>query len=204
MCIDYSFFVAGWCYLNHEESLPTVWAKIAFWEKRTRIGAMQSVNKNDVIICNSSHSVPSANDKLEVISLDKLDSKSECKQCHKQASKAANQNPFTTSGVVLSHCNNGEVWLFNQDERPVFILSATLNFDPKSSCPNVVRLDPGSCSCIFDPEAFPYHKKLAQNLPIDPYSIKVSLAKGFGPGYTRSQISSCPSWFEVLLNIDRN
>ena len=104
-----------------------------------------------------------------------------------------------TSGVVVTLGRGGEVWLFNQDKFPVFVSSPTLEGKTESV---VLKIEAGHCSRIFDPTLFLQCEKLQQFLPVDPYSINVSLMKGFGPAYKRTRITSCPCWFQVILNLN--
>ena len=190
------FCVLEWCYYGWSEHTSHTWAQIAFWEMRTRVGPLQSVKRNDVIIEHYSDkhsSRQSSPDSIDVISLDKI----------KGPNSKSSLRHRATSGIILSHSNYGEVWIYNEDEYPIFISSVTVNFDTDGYLSKVLRVEPGHCALIFNPELFPYYRKMTKHLPLDPFSVKVSFAKGFGPGYSRSQISSCPSWFEILLNIER-
>lgn len=36
--------------------------------------------------------------------------------------------------------------------------------------------------------------------PVDIYSLRISFAKGWGPSYSRQEVTSCPCWLEVMLS----
>lgn len=39
-----------------------------------------------------------------------------------------------------------------------------------------------------------------QTGPVDTHSVRISFAKGWGPNYSRQEVTGCPCWLEVLLN----
>lgn len=102
------------------------------------------------------------------------------------------------------------VWAYNRSESPIFVNSPTLD-DPESRTLLVYRVPPGFCLNIFD------HTKILQlpygsgttrtsnqtsgfaSGPVDINSVRISFAKGWGPKYSRQEVTSCPCWLEVLL-----
>lgn len=123
-------------------------------------------------------------------------------------------------GVILSQESDG-VWAYNISSQPIFVNSPTVTADMYSNLNNnsspsyrssaslcVYRVSPGHCLCIHDPfRAEPLwrqqyllgEQQLPPTGPIDPNSIRISFVKGWGPNYTRSEITTCPCWLEVLL-----
>lgn len=123
------------------------------------------------------------------------------------------------SGVILSQESDG-IWAYNISSQPIFVNSPTVTADMYSNLNNnsspyrgsaslcVYRVSPGHCLCIHDPfRAEPLwrqqcllgEQQLPPTGPIDPNSIRISFVKGWGPNYTRSEITTCPCWLEVLL-----
>lgn len=65
------------------------------------------------------------------------------------------------------------------------------------------RVPTEHCLCVFDPVKIA-HKDYTCNIgnprgPIDTNSVTISFGKGWGHGYSRMEISSCPCWIEILL-----
>nr|AVK72322.1 SMAD6 protein [Isodiametra pulchra] len=175
------------------------WCHLAFWEERCRVGSLQQGSKSAIFITNRQSN--SISERASVVFLNDLTSKT-----------AANNNFLpsnptrerVSTGICLWRDPGGSIWLFNFDNLPVFVDSPSLynaeKLDVRST--PAVRIGGGQCCRVFQVDAFRRLCCLVEGraLPIDPYSIRVSLAKGFGEGYSRTHITSCPIWFEVLLN----
>ncbi|XP_073525330.1 mothers against decapentaplegic homolog 6-like [Phyllobates terribilis] len=162
------------------------WCKLAYWEHRTRVGGLYSVTESSIHIF---HDLPKASGLCLGF----------------QGSEPRNETVKRTRkkiglGLVLSH-EQGEVWVYNQSEHPIFINSPTLA--PVHAPGQAVhKLLPGYSIKVFDAE-------IAANLvgrsdlgdgPYDPHSVRISFAKGWGVCYSRQFITSCPCWLEILLN----
>ena len=114
-------------------------------------------------------------------------------------------NLFSFSGMTLSHETDG-VWVYNRSEYPIFVNTPTLD-DPDSRTVVVFRVPPGHCLNIFNREAaasvlgeaVAAARFRTPDGPIDPYSVRISFAKGWGPKYSRREVTGCPCWIEVLL-----
>lgn len=109
---------------------------------------------------------------------------------------------FCILGVTLSQEMDG-VWVYNRSDSPIFVNSPTLEeIEPHSV--TVYRVGSGYSLCIFD-----YSKAAAGNFgwnftnfsdgPVDHNSVRISFAKGWGPNYSRPEVTACPCWLEVLL-----
>ncbi|KAK7794292.1 hypothetical protein R5R35_007678 [Gryllus longicercus] len=107
-------------------------------------------------------------------------------------------------GVTLS-CEVDGVWAYNRSDGPIFVNSPTLD-DPDSRTLLVYRVPPGHCINVFEhakaEEARRRRRQLeqlTQSGPTDPNSVRISFAKGWGPKYSRQEVTACPCWIEVLL-----
>lgn len=100
-------------------------------------------------------------------------------------------------GVTLSLEADG-VWLYNRSQEPVFVSSPALDAAAAKAL-LVWRVAPGHCLCIFDPACPPPAVSLPNIGPVDPRSVRISFAKGWGPKYSRRDVTACPCWLEVLL-----
>ncbi|CAH2040092.1 unnamed protein product, partial [Iphiclides podalirius] len=100
-------------------------------------------------------------------------------------------------GVTLSLEPDG-VWLYNRSQEPVFVSSPALDAAAARAL-LVWRVAPGHCLCVFDPAAPPAPLCPPHVGPVDPRSVRISFAKGWGPKYSRRDVTACPCWLEVLL-----
>lgn len=118
---------------------------------------------------------------------------------------------------------SGGVWLYNRTDHPIFVNSPTLSPPPASTTTTtttsltstlpsnvctVYKVPPSYSIQIFDFEKSRLYERLRDSSrqsdgPFDPYSIRISFAKGWGSTYSRQYITSCPCWLEVLLQVPR-
>lgn len=130
--------------------------------------------------------------------------------------KPSNLVSSSIAGLMLSQEADG-VWAYNRSDSPIFVNSPTLG-DPESRTLLVYRVPPGFCLNIFDRGKIlqlPYGgggvggggggggggqaAAFAASGPFDVNSVRISFAKGWGPKYSRQEVTSCPCWLEVLL-----
>lgn len=109
------------------------------------------------------------------------------------------------TGITLSLEEDG-VWMYNRSEWPVFVNSPSLD---RPGCRTflVYRVPAGHCFRIFCPDLGGPHpapsfwpEESFTAGPVDPNSVRISFAKGWGPKYHRQEITGCPTWLEVLLS----
>jgi MAD (mothers against decapentaplegic) family protein 6/7 len=103
---------------------------------------------------------------------------------------------FNSAGVLLSQEADG-VWAYNLSNAPLFVNSPTLD-EPHSRALVVYKVPAGSCLRIFE---WGRRRRPPDSScgPVDPHSVRLSFAKGWGPKYSRQEVTSCPCWLEVLL-----
>ncbi|KAI5728571.1 hypothetical protein M8J77_018118 [Diaphorina citri] len=179
------------------ERRPGEWCKLAYWELSHRVGRLYPVVTPYIhvfwaqpcgdglcleTLATGNNSAPSGNGP------------------HHVPDAVRRTRTKIGLGLTLSLEADG-VWAYNRSEAPVFVNSPGLD-DPGPPTLLVYRIPPGHCLNIFDPalpprlrESFP----APPTGPVDPNSIRISFAKGWGPKYSRQEITACPAWLEVLL-----
>ncbi|XP_015590044.1 mothers against decapentaplegic homolog 6 [Cephus cinctus] len=168
------------------------WCTLAYWELGGRVGRLYPVEPATVNVFDSL-----------------LDGDGLCLATLAENHTASPAVQRTRSkiglGLMLSQESDG-VWAYNRSESPIFVNSPTLD-DPESRTLLVYRVPPGFCLNIFDRTKtlqLPYCGTTSQapafaSGPVDVNSVRISFAKGWGPKYSRQEVTSCPCWLEVLL-----
>ena len=94
------------------------------------------------------------------------------------------------------------MWVHNRSQVPVFVNSPTLDV-PNSRTFAVFKIPPGFSMQVFSWDLARLYCSLrdpaAYDGPFDPHSVRLSFAKGWGPGYARQYVECCPCWLEVML-----
>ncbi|KAK2575697.1 hypothetical protein KPH14_012087 [Odynerus spinipes] len=175
------------------------WCTLAYWELGGRVGRLYPVEPSTVNVFDSLHD----GDGLCLATL--AENYAAPPSVQKTRSKIG-------LGLMLSQEADG-VWAYNRSESPIFVNSPTLD-DPESRTLLVYRVPPGFCLNIFDRTKvlqLPSYNtsgnsRSGNNVvsgfssgPIDINSVRISFAKGWGPKYSRQEVTSCPCWLEVLL-----
>lgn len=170
------------------------WCKLAYWELSQRVGRLYPVQSTAVNIFWTDL-------QADGLSLETLahHSFSPPESVHRNRNKIG-------LGITLSLEEDG-VWMYNRSDWPVFVNSPSLD---RPSCRTflVYRVPAGHCFRIFYPKVLrppptsTYWAATATTVagPIDPNSVRISFAKGWGPKYSRQEITACPTWLEVLLS----
>ena len=120
-------------------------------------------------------------------------------------------------GILLSHSDAEGLWVYNRTQSPIFVNSPTLEPPPNILNHNsgaeitppdsnnypftVIKVLPGYSIQIFDYQKSALYEQIrpAFHGPFDPYSVRISFAKGWGGKYSRQVVTNCPCWLEVLL-----
>ncbi|XP_005431344.2 mothers against decapentaplegic homolog 7-like [Geospiza fortis] len=164
------------------------WCVVAYWEEKTRVGRLSSVQEPSLDIF---YDLPQGNG----FCFRQLNSENKSQLVQKVRGKIG-------YGIQLTREVNG-VWVYNCSSYPIFIKSATLD-NPDSRMLLVHKVFPG-----FSIKAFDYEKAYSLQRPNDHefmqqpwtgFTVQISFVKGWGQCYTRQFISSCPCWLEVILN----
>ncbi len=169
------------------------WCHIAYWEHRTRVGRMYTVFLDSV---NIFYELPHG-DGFCLRSLTR-DERSE---------SVVRTRKKVGCGLTMSRETDG-VWLYNRSNFALFVNSPTLDALPPSRTLTVHKLMPGYSIKIFDYAKSQMLEHVRRDPeppdgPTDPYSIRISFIKGWGPRYSRQFITSCPCWLEVILTRPR-
>ncbi|CRL05187.1 CLUMA_CG018147, isoform A [Clunio marinus] len=169
------------------------WCELAYWELNERVGSR----------------VPVEDAAVDVFSEQTRGAGLCIKTLAQQRSTRTPDSVLRTRekiglGVTLSNESDG-VWLYNRSTAPAFAHSSTL-CDIDSRTKTVHKVPPGHCLRVFDP------LKINESIlwpspirgfpigPVDMHSVRISFVKGWGPNYTRQDVTGCPCWLEVLLN----
>ncbi|XP_012286211.1 mothers against decapentaplegic homolog 6 [Orussus abietinus] len=169
------------------------WCTLAYWELGGRVGRLYPVEPSTVNVFDSLHD----GDGLCLATL---------AENHTAPPAVQRTRSKIGLGLMLSQEADG-VWAYNRSESPIFVNSPTLD-DPESRTLLVYRVPPGFCLNIFDRSKIrqgPYHGTGSSATsgfasgPVDVNSVRISFAKGWGPKYSRQEVTSCPCWLEVLL-----
>lgn len=164
------------------------WCVVAYWEEKTRVGRLYSVQESSLDIF---YDLPQGNG----FCLGQLCSDNKSPLVQMVRAKIG-------YGIQLTREADG-VWVHNRSCYPIFIKSATLD-NPDSRTLLVHKVFPG-----FSIKAFDFDKADCLQRPNDHefsqqprtgFTVQISFVKGWGQCYTRQFISSCPCWLEVIFN----
>ncbi|XP_063926160.1 mothers against decapentaplegic homolog 6 isoform X2 [Zophobas morio] len=166
---------------------PSEWCRLAYWELAQRVGPLYPVEAPAVNVFGD---VPYC----DGLSLETLSQHN----CNAPESVRHGRCKIGL-GVTLSH-EGGSVWVYNRSDNPIFVNSLTLD---SADSPLPTRVPAEQCLCVYDPKKAA-HRTCGWDFttpfgPVDPNSIRISFAKGWGPCYKRQEITSCPCWLEILL-----
>ncbi|XP_050539431.1 mothers against decapentaplegic homolog 6-like [Daktulosphaira vitifoliae] len=169
------------------------WCKVAYWELSQRVGRLYPVDTKSV---NVFWNVPIGTG----LSLAALTQHNYSPTQQTPDSVLRNRTKIG-QGLALSREDDG-VWAYNLSDWPMFVNSPTLD-DPDSRSYLVFRVPSGHCLNIFTGNPHGDRIRYSNGLrvgPVDPNAVRISFAKGWGPKYSRQEITSCPTWIEVLLD----
>lgn len=190
---DHERLVAGSLATDGEErqSWESEWCRLAYWELTQRVGRQFGVRVRAVDVFGGGGGACGSG--RHGLCLDALDQRGDAPQVEQVRKTRAKIG----LGVTLSLESDG-VWLYNRSQEPVFVSSPALDAAAAKAL-LVWRVAPGHCLCIFDPACPPPAVSLPHIGPVDPRSVRISFAKGWGPKYSRRDVTACPCWLEVLL-----
>ncbi|XP_070164446.1 mothers against decapentaplegic homolog 6 [Polyergus mexicanus] len=172
------------------------WCTLAYWELGGRVGRLYPVEPSTVNVFDSLHD----GDGLCLATLT---------ENHNAPPAVQRTRSKIGLGLTLSQEADG-VWAYNRSESPIFVHSPTLD-EPESRTLLVYRVPPGFCLNIFDRAKIlqlPYNggggsggqtAGFVASGPVDINSVRISFVKGWGPKYSRQEVTSCPCWLEILL-----
>ncbi|KAK3918109.1 Mothers against decapentaplegic-like protein 6 [Frankliniella fusca] len=178
------------------------WCQLKYWELADRVGRLYEV-QNPYINVSSAAEPSQANQGL---CLATLAQHAPSRPAGSALARAVERTRAKIGlGVTLSQEPDG-VWAYNRSDHPIFVNSPTLD-DPESRTLLVYRVPPGHCLNIFRADTTSQHwerwrrcNELAHSGPVDPGAVRISFAKGWGPKYSRQEVTACPCWIEVLLS----
>lgn len=169
------------------------WCTIAYWELRQRVGRLLTVfDSHTNIFQNLPHG--------DGLCLQILQDDAPSENVRRTRDKIG-------LGITLSKETDG-VYVYNRSDYPIFVHSRTLE-NPSLRTLYIHKVLPGFSVKIFDYERghlmreMKYHDPKYLDGPYDPYCVRISFAKGWGPCYSRQFLFSCPCWLELFLKTDR-
>ncbi|XP_056641424.1 mothers against decapentaplegic homolog 6-like [Diorhabda carinulata] len=174
---------------NGDSVNPQEWCRLAYWELSNRVGPLFPVERPDVNIFGKvSHP--------DGLSLETL------AQHSFSPPKSAVEKARCKIGLGVTLSREGDcVWIYNRSDNPIFVNSLTLE---DSNYPLPTKVPAEHCLCVYNlkkaaQQNFGWNYTHPQIGPVDPNSIRISFVKGWGPKYSRREITSCPCWLEILL-----
>ncbi|KAK2721757.1 mothers against decapentaplegic homolog 7-like isoform X1 [Artemia franciscana] len=160
---------------------PGHWATLAYWEGSVRVGHLCPVSSPTLCITAAPFELtPPEAPTLSLFSLTKDNYSTE---------KSVKAMGKIGPGVILWY-EGSSVFLYNRSKYPVFVTSSLL---ASAEWP-VHRIQHGHSVVLFD-------YRISDKSQHD--SVTVSFVKGWGPGYSRRFVTSCPCWLEVHLVPER-
>jgi len=169
------------------------WCRLAYWEERSRVGHQVPVTSNAVEVFNQ---VPRPNPGHDSMCLESLHSLNP-----KPSQSTVRTREKIGLGLIINRDETG-IWAHNRSNVPIFVNSPTLDV-PNSRTFNVFKIPPGFSMQIFNFDLARTYQSLRDpscyDGPFDPYSVRLSFAKGWGQNYARQYIECCPCWLEILL-----
>ncbi|KAJ0177528.1 hypothetical protein K1T71_006401 [Dendrolimus kikuchii] len=188
------------------QSWESEWCRLAYWELAQRVGRQFGVRGRAVDVFGGGGGAGGA--ARRGLCLDALAPDAPAGPTAPAAPTApAHQEQVRKTrakiglGVTLALEADG-VWLYNRSQAPVFASSPALDAAAAKAL-LVWRVAPGHCLRVFDPRRppapTPAPAPRAPLGPVDARSVRISFAKGWGPKYSRRDVTACPCWLEVLL-----
>ena len=163
------------------------WCSIAYWEMRERVGRLYVLREPTL---NIFQRLPHGSG----MCLELLQSESQLEPVRKTREKIG-------LGLILSR-EGRSVWGYNRSQFPLFVNSPTLE-EPNCKSLVVWKVMPGYSVRLFDYDRLEALRRTRDpelsDGPYDPWSVRISFAKGWGPCYSRQFVTSCPCWLEILL-----
>uniref|UniRef100_A0A1B6HX09 Mothers against decapentaplegic homolog n=1 Tax=Homalodisca liturata TaxID=320908 RepID=A0A1B6HX09_9HEMI len=181
---------------TEDEPCGVEWCRLAYWELSRRVGRQYKVFTAAI---NVFWNVPQGTGLcLETLAGHSFSPPDAVRRARDTPDAVLRARDKIGRGLTLSLEADG-VWAYNRSEAPIFVNSPTLD-DPDSKTHLVYRVPPGHCLNIFVPGA-PRRTWDPQppTGPVDRDSVRISFAKGWGPKYSRQEVTACPTWLEVLL-----
>lgn len=189
------------------------WCQLAYWEECQRVGHLIPVSSSSIEIFSA---LPKSKDGLCLKSL--------FKENKRPSESTTRTREKIGQGILLSHSDAEGLWVYNRTQSPIFVNSPTLEPPPNILQNNsgasdrittssssttdsnnypftVIKVLPGYSIQIFDYQKSALYEQIrpAFHGPFDPYSVRISFAKGWGGKYSRQVVTNCPCWLEVLL-----
>jgi len=182
------------CVSGYQE--PENWCSIVYYELNQRIGEAFNAASSKVLVDGYTSPYNGRGQRFCLGMLSGVSRNPSVEKCRKHIGR----------GIQI-HNENGDVYLENLSESPVFVQSRNCNQEKKFHVDTVCKVFPGYSLKVFQFRLFAELLKESVDYGYDAVYdlvnmcvVKVSFVKGWGSQYYRQEVSACPCWVEVRLN----
>lgn len=101
----------------------------------------------------------------------------------------------------------GDIWIYNKSQAPVFLNGELVQRLHNTDIPRVDKLLSGYGLKVFDCNANVSSRQSLDKTArycAQQHCLRVSFVKGFGRGYKRQNIMSCPCWIEIFFTLPKS
>lgn len=181
---------------SSSQSQETGWASVSYYEMNFRIGQLFVAKTSPIQIDGYMNPPASTCARLSIGSFSNPNRTSRIEDARKHVG----------DGLLLWH-NEGEIFIKCLSKQSLYIQSASCNILNNFSVNEVVKLTSGKILKIFSDPSFAHMLKASVAggyeavFQLTKIAVtRISFVKGFGPSYTRRDITNTPCWIEIKFH----